>query len=100
MRDLSPEEDVTLRCAVVIPAYNHGSQLGDVLAKALRFGYPVFVVDDGSTDSTREIPKRTRAKEPPFLPGLPVPGPWQTGPSPSMQTDSTTPMTSPLLSMR
>ncbi len=44
-----------LRCAVVIPAYNHGRQIRDVLAKTLRFGFPVFVVDDGSTDSTPEI---------------------------------------------
>ena len=55
MRDLSPEEDVTLRCAVVIPAYNHGRQLGDVLAKAQAFGFPLFVVDDGSTDSTPRV---------------------------------------------
>jgi glycosyltransferase involved in cell wall biosynthesis len=55
MPDHSPEEAMTLRCAVVIPAYNHGSQLGDVLTKALRFGFPVFVVDDGSTDSTPQI---------------------------------------------
>ncbi|NTV34475.1 MAG: glycosyltransferase family 2 protein, partial [Deltaproteobacteria bacterium] len=46
---------MTLRCAVVIPAYNHGRQLGDVLANTLRFGFPVFVVDDGSTDSTPQI---------------------------------------------
>ncbi len=43
------------RCAIVIPAYNHGRQLHDVLAKTLRFGFPVFVVDDGSTDSTPEM---------------------------------------------
>jgi glycosyltransferase involved in cell wall biosynthesis len=46
---------MNLRCAIVIPAYNHGRQLGDVLAKALRIGFPVFVVDDGSTDSTPQI---------------------------------------------
>ena len=55
MPDLSSEEAMTLRCAVVIPAYNHGRQLGDVLTKALRFGFPVFVVDDGSTDSTPQL---------------------------------------------
>ncbi len=55
MPDLPFEEAVTLRCAVVIPAYNHGRQLGDVLPKALRFGFPVFVVDDGSTDSTPQL---------------------------------------------
>jgi glycosyltransferase involved in cell wall biosynthesis len=46
---------MNLRCAIVIPAYNHGSQLRDVLAKTLQFGFPVFVVDDGSTDSTPQI---------------------------------------------
>ena len=51
----NPSPAKTLRCAVVIPAYNHGRQLGDVLANTLRFGFPVFVVDDGSTDSTPQI---------------------------------------------
>lgn len=55
MPDTSVEDAMMLRCAVVIPAYNHGRQLGDVLAKTLRFGFPVFVVDDGSTDSTPQI---------------------------------------------
>ncbi len=55
MPNLSTHEAVMLRCAVVIPAYNHGRQLRDVLAKTLRFGFPVFVVDDGSTDSTPEM---------------------------------------------
>jgi glycosyltransferase involved in cell wall biosynthesis len=55
LSDLSPEEAAMLRCAVVIPAYNHGRQIRDILAKTLRFGFPVFVVDDGSTDSTPEI---------------------------------------------
>lgn len=55
MPDHSPAEALTRRCAVVIPAYNHGSRLGDVLGRTLRSGFPVFVVDDGSTDSTPEI---------------------------------------------
>ena len=55
MPDLSPEEAMTLRCAIIIPAYNHGRHLRKVLAKTLRFGFPVFVVDDGSTDATPQI---------------------------------------------
>jgi len=43
------------RPAIVIPTYNHGRQLSQVLEKALAFGYPVFVVDDGSTDTTSGI---------------------------------------------
>ncbi|MEW6666651.1 MAG: glycosyltransferase family 2 protein [Thermodesulfobacteriota bacterium] len=40
------------RPAIVIPAYNHGRHLSQVLERSLTFGYPVFVVDDGSTDAT------------------------------------------------
>jgi glycosyltransferase involved in cell wall biosynthesis len=46
---------MTHRCAIVIPAYNHGERLHEVLAKTLGLGFPVFVVDDGSTDSTPQI---------------------------------------------
>jgi glycosyltransferase involved in cell wall biosynthesis len=55
MPALSPLEAMTRRCAIVIPAFNHGRQLREVLAKTLQLGFPVFVVDDGSTDSTPQI---------------------------------------------
>jgi glycosyltransferase involved in cell wall biosynthesis len=38
------------RFAVVIPVYNHGAQVAHVARQAQALGYPVFVVDDGSTD--------------------------------------------------
>jgi glycosyltransferase involved in cell wall biosynthesis len=37
--------------AVIIPLYNHGQTLPAVVADALRLGFPVIVVDDGSTDN-------------------------------------------------
>ncbi len=40
------------KTAIVIPVYNHGSRISDVLCKAVGLGFPVFVVDDGSTDNT------------------------------------------------
>jgi len=40
--------------AVVIPVFNHGKAVAAVVEKAMRLSLPVFVVDDGSTDSTRE----------------------------------------------
>lgn len=44
-----------LRYAIVIPAFNHGRQVREVVEKTRRFGQPVIVVDDGSTDSTPQI---------------------------------------------
>jgi glycosyltransferase involved in cell wall biosynthesis len=38
------------RFAVVIPVYNHGRTVKDVAAAAVALGWPVYVVDDGSTD--------------------------------------------------
>lgn len=43
-----------MRCAIVIPVYNHEATVADVVRQSLELGYPVFVVDDGSTDSTYE----------------------------------------------
>ncbi len=38
--------------AIVIPVYNHGQRVRDVIQKALKLNMPVFVVDDGSLDDT------------------------------------------------
>jgi glycosyltransferase involved in cell wall biosynthesis len=46
---------IPLRCAIVIPAYNHGTQVRRVVEKCLQFRLPVVVVDDGSTDSTPDV---------------------------------------------
>lgn len=43
------------KVAIVIPVYNHGTRISDVLWEATALGYPVFVVDDGSTDNTHAI---------------------------------------------
>lgn len=43
------------RFAIVIPVYNHEQSVGDVIQKTLKLDMPVFVVDDGSTDSTSAI---------------------------------------------
>jgi glycosyltransferase involved in cell wall biosynthesis len=41
--------------AVIIPVYNHGRQIGEVIRQTMKLDLPVFVIDDGSTDSTAEI---------------------------------------------
>ena len=43
-------------CAV-IPSYNNGGTVGDVVRGVLRQGLPVIVVDDGSTDGTADALK-------------------------------------------
>jgi len=43
---------IPLRYAIVIPAYNHGTQVRGVVEKCLQLRLPVIVVDDGSTDAT------------------------------------------------
>jgi len=42
------------RFGVVIPVFNHQENVVKVVEGALSLGYPVFVIDDGSTDRTRE----------------------------------------------
>lgn len=38
---------------VVIPCYNHGAMIGQVLARLMPFGLPVFIIDDGSDAATQ-----------------------------------------------
>ena len=40
------------RFAVIIPTYNHGGRVAEVVRQAMSLGCSVFVVDDGSTDDT------------------------------------------------
>lgn len=43
--------------AILIPAYNEGKYIKDVILECRRYGNDIIVVDDGSTDNTREILK-------------------------------------------
>ena len=40
---------------IVIPTYNNGGTLGQVLTDVLAYSFPVIVVNDGSTDNTLEV---------------------------------------------
>lgn len=44
---------------VIVPTYNNACTLENVLARCLEQGLPVLVVDDGSTDATAGILRRT-----------------------------------------
>ena len=52
--------------SVVVPAFNEGATLASVVEKLLRLPglLEVVVVDDCSTDSTPEVARRTRKREP------------------------------------
>ena len=40
------------RFAFIIPVFNHEETVAEVAKKCLPWGFPVFVIDDGSTDKT------------------------------------------------
>ena len=40
------------RFAFVIPVYNHAGTVAEVIRRTMALGFPVFVVNDGSTDNT------------------------------------------------
>lgn len=42
------------RFAFVIPVYNHGATVAQVVRQTLALEFPVFVVNDGSTDNTQQ----------------------------------------------
>jgi glycosyltransferase involved in cell wall biosynthesis len=44
-----------IRFAVIIPTYNHGARIAEVVDGARSLGYPIVVVDDGSTDATAQV---------------------------------------------
>ncbi len=46
------------KTVVIIPVYNHGTRIAAVISGVLALGYPLIVVDDGSTDATPEILKQ------------------------------------------
>ena len=47
------------RFAFIIPAYNHAATVAQVVKDAQALNFPVFVVDDGSTDTTYKQIKET-----------------------------------------
>ena len=40
--------------AIIIPVYNHAEMVPSVIKKSKELGFPVYVIDDGSTDRTYE----------------------------------------------
>ena len=42
------------RFAFVIPVYNHAGTVAQIIRRTQAMGFPVFVIDDGSTDNTSD----------------------------------------------
>lgn len=57
-------EAATQTHAVLIPSFNTGPKVLAVVAEALRFWHPIWVVVDGSTDGTAEALTRLAADDP------------------------------------
>lgn len=49
---------------LVVPAYNEEKTVGNIIEKIASLGYHVILVDDGSTDNTYEIAKKSTVKYP------------------------------------
>ena len=55
---------LTFRPCVVIPCYNHGAMMANVLSRLAPFGLPCLIVDDGSDEGTRLELERLAAEQP------------------------------------
>ncbi|NTX71169.1 glycosyltransferase family 2 protein [Lelliottia amnigena] len=54
---------LTFRPCVVIPCYNHGAMMANVLSRLAPFGLPCLIVDDGSDEGTRLELERLAAEQ-------------------------------------
>lgn len=55
---------LTFRPCVLIPCYNHGAMMANVLSRLSPFTLPCLMVDDGSEESTRLELERLAAEQP------------------------------------
>lgn len=44
---------MTFKCSAIIPSHNHADAVGDIVRQLRGLALPVFIIDDGSDDSTR-----------------------------------------------
>ena len=51
-----------MKSIVIIPAFNEEKAIGDIIQKSLQYADDVLVIDDGSSDNTYEIIKKTDAQ--------------------------------------
>ena len=44
---------MTFKCCAIIPSYNHGEMVGQLVRRLREVSLPVFIIDDGSDEPTR-----------------------------------------------
>ena len=76
----APPADTSLRIAILIPAFNEDAVVGQVVQSIRKHvAFPVIVIDDASTDATREIAAAAGAIVIPLSDQLGAWGATQTG---------------------
>lgn len=60
--DLKTKTDL-LKIAILIPSYNEGKRIGDVINKCCYYDKDIIIIDDGSTDNTSQILKELKTQE-------------------------------------
>lgn len=55
---------MSFRPALIIPIYNHGATIAATVARLKPYGLPIFIVDDGSNQTTQDILADLAAHEP------------------------------------
>jgi glycosyltransferase involved in cell wall biosynthesis len=53
--NMNIDNNIILKILLVIPTYNNANTIVDVASKAVKTGYNVLVINDGSTDKTKTI---------------------------------------------
>ncbi|MDR0564480.1 MAG: glycosyltransferase family 2 protein [Azoarcus sp.] len=58
------------KTVAIVPVYNHGETVGDVVATLRGYGLPVILVDDGSDARTAKTLEKVAAEKSAFGPGI------------------------------
>ena len=61
--DNTKMETDSLNIAILIPSYNEGKRIGDVIKKCFTYNLDIIILNDGSTDNTFEVLKEFEAQE-------------------------------------
>ena len=61
--DNTKTETDSFNIAILIPSYNEGKRIGDVIKKCFTYNLDIIILNDGSTDNTSEVLKEFETQE-------------------------------------